>query len=430
MSPVGPSPASHRKNEPDFVRQRVGLVVERDQAVRVRHVDERDLVERARDAGVEVGAHEAVRVDLDRGHVADGRAVLRDRGRREAVGQLGDARGVAHRADRDRHRVGARTRHLDDKLARRRIPRQAVGGTRRIVGAGRIDRSGFAEISVPPEPRVASNVSVVAADDRAAAGGIAHHHVPGVRGAGRGRDRRRVGHLEVLRGAEVVEVLDRQDFGVARLRRIRSRSRAGSRPASSSSWVRRRTGSRDLDRRAARRRCRADRSGSCRRERRPAEQDQAGRGPQDARPHRCRNEPVVVRCIGASSPCATSALAEVTGRKPRPRTARSVGLLVERERAGLVDEARGRHPDAACRIGAAAAFDHHRVEIGLGPLVAVGRRVRDVVRDRGEPAGVGGEPGDARVERGRNRHVGVQPFCCIVSRCGDLATRGRLNRCA
>jgi hypothetical protein len=47
-----------------------------------------------------------------------------------------------------------------------------------------------------------------------------------------------------------------------------------------------------------------------------------------------RKEPVVVRFIGKSAVREISAVSVVTGRKPRPRTARSVGLLVARSAPG------------------------------------------------------------------------------------------------
>ena len=43
---------------------------------------------------------------------------------------------------------------------------------------------------------------------------------------------------------------------------------------------------------------------------------------------------MVVRFIGKSSVCEISAVSDVTGMKPRPRTAMSVGLLVAAKAPG------------------------------------------------------------------------------------------------
>ncbi len=133
---------------------------------------------------------------------------------------------------------------------------------------------------------------------------------------------------------------------------------------------------------------------------------------------------MVSSICAAPLPALTSA-AEATGSMPRPRTARSVAFEVETSGPRSSISRCVVDADAAGGIGAAGRGDDHRMEIRLDALVAVGRRVRDVVGNRRQAGGIRGKPGNPGIERGGNGHG--RAFLLHQSSLGATASARRLN---
>ena len=90
---------------------------------------------------------------------------------------------------------------------------------------------------------------------------------------------------------------------------------------------------------------------------------------------------------------ATSELRD-TGKKPRLRTAKSVAFG-----APLVNHALVRGPNPARGICAALAGNHHGVEIGFYPTIAMCGTVGDIVGNRRQSTGIRGQPRDRSIKR-------------------------------
>ena len=114
---------------------------------------------------------------------------------------------------------------------------------------------------------------------------------------------------------------------------------------------------------------------------RPAHQRDAGRGFEDSLPHRSETTRSWSGNSGYSPVVTSIALPVVTGRKPRPRTARSVELAVVTTAPGwsISRDVVTRTPPA--EYLPLAGRDDHGMELRNRAFVPIGPRIGDIVRD-------------------------------------------------